>query len=132
MFGLEDLPHPPLADRIDDAVRPQGELGAAVEQLLGLPGVQQAHFDQPIGELLVALLVAGRRLFGRRCTFRPAKGGPSLGDLLPVKQAAGQGTMLEGGALGHFLRGDQGCVSRRTSFYVTLRGEKSQAATGGG
>ena len=49
---LEDLPHAPLADRIDDPVGAQVELGAAVEQLLGLPGVQQPHLDQPVGKLL--------------------------------------------------------------------------------
>ena len=40
VFGLEDLSHPPLADRIDNAIGPQVEANAASQQLLGLPAIK--------------------------------------------------------------------------------------------
>ena len=65
VLRLEDLAHSALADRVDDQIGAEIELRAAVEQLLGLPDVQQPHFDQTVGEL------AGRSAARSRRARRP-------------------------------------------------------------
>ena len=46
VFGLEDLAHAALADRVDHVVGAEIELRAAVAQLLDLPGVELAAGDE--------------------------------------------------------------------------------------
>ena len=91
VLRLEDLPHPPLADRVDDQIGAEVELRAAVEQLLRLPDVQQAHLDQPVGKLLVA----GRGVRIGLVPLRPAHARPGLVELLLRQQTAGHGTLLK-------------------------------------
>ena len=91
MLGLEDLPHSPLTDRVDDPVGAQVELGAAVEQLFHLPGVQQSPLDDLIGELPV-----GRRQVGIGLVpFRPTHARPGLVELRLRQQPAGQRALFE-------------------------------------
>ena len=94
VLRLEDLAHAALAERIDDPILIQIELRAAVEQLLGLPGVQHVHFHQPLGELLVARRCAGIGFV----PLRPAHGRPSLVELLFIQQPAGQCAFFENGS----------------------------------
>jgi hypothetical protein len=41
MNGLEDLPHPPLADPFGDQIRPQAEFGPPGTELIGLIAGQE-------------------------------------------------------------------------------------------
>ena len=74
---LENLAHSPLTDRVDDAIRTQVELGAAVEQLFYLPSVQQSPLDNLIGNLPVGRWKVRIGLI----PFRPAHPRPGFVEL---------------------------------------------------
>ena len=83
ILGLEDVSHSSLAERVDNAVRPQGELGPAVEQLLDLPRIEKAQFD----DLFRKHLVCGG---GGFILGAVAHRQPDLFELLGRQQPAGQ------------------------------------------
>ena len=94
MLGLEDLPHSPLPDRVDDPVGAQGELGAAVEQLFRLPNVEHSPLDDLVGQLPVG----GRQIGVGLIPFGPTHARPGLVELRLRQQPAGQGALFEGGS----------------------------------
>src|SRR5262245_5175814 len=57
MLSLEDVPHPAVADRVENAIRPERELRPPVPQLLGLPGVEIAQLDQLLAQDVVRKII---------------------------------------------------------------------------
>lgn len=89
--ALEDLPHSPLADRVDNQIGAQVELGAAIEQLFCLPNVQHADLDHAVGELPIAR----RGVLVGLVPFGPAHARSGLVELLLHQQTARQGAPLK-------------------------------------
>ena len=96
VLGLEHVAHAALADRVDDAIGAERELGAAFLQLLDLPAIEIAELDQPLAELFVEHFGDGLRTVGRGVH----ESGKSIVQLLPGQQAACERRVLEHG-FGH-------------------------------
>ncbi|MGC4003639.1 MAG: hypothetical protein QM811_11120 [Pirellulales bacterium] len=50
VLGQKDLAHAPLAQRVDDHVRPEMELAVTGQQLIGLKAREVFALDQRVGE----------------------------------------------------------------------------------
>src|SRR4029079_15632112 len=61
MFGFKYVPHSALANRVDDSVRAQVELGPALFELLDLPTIQVAEVNESLAKRFI-----GNR-FGSNC-----------------------------------------------------------------
>lgn len=81
--ALEYVGHPPFADRVDQVVGAQVELGAAGVELFDLPPIEGAILQESLGELLVGHFVERANAAIGGGAPRPRR--PSVGRPSPVR-----------------------------------------------